>query len=373
MPQICEDIANNNGVFRKIMDKICQYVVGKGFKDEALNDISVVRYNPDGEKLINLIRQVAKYCVFYDGAFALQIRRNREGIVSELHVMDLGKLRKADDLSNPHWIYNRYRNRRQYTNGDDVYLPEYKADRSTEEQLQIVEFQKRTYGHYYGEVFVHYIEDVGVPFYPIPRWFSSSEIIYGNSAAGKAFLHKAKTQFIPSVIVTTGQLDTTRPDDKTLSDSERFSSNLKSQLDSDEPKTLFHITATSKDAMPQITTLDVTDLPKALVEVLTESSKLICQMMGVDPALIGFATEGQLGNNQQLATAEGMLNELARVTYRLPMIDAIKPILEAAGITGNFEIDDCRQYSFVPDTLLDVLTVNEKRALLGYEPLEQPA
>lgn len=368
VPQQCEDIANNNGIFRKVMDKLCQYVVGQGFKDKALNDKSVKVTDPN-ETLLKFIRSVAKYCVFYDGAFAVQVRRDRTGKVAHLSVIDIGKLRLSQDVENPHWIYNKYRGRLLYTQSDDVYIPEYKAERSPEAVLEMYEHQKKTYGHYYGEVYVHYLEDVGVPFYPIPRWFSSSEIIYGNSSAAKAFLHKAKTQFIPSVIVSTQKLDESRPDDNTLSDAEKFSRNLKSQLDSDEPRTMFHVAASSKDAMPQITTLDVTDLPKALVEVLSESSKLMCQMMGVDPALIGFATEGQLGNNQQLATAEGMLNELARVSYRLPMMDALKPLLEAIGITGDLEIEDVRMYSYIPDNLMEVLSVDEKRKLLGYEPL----
>jgi hypothetical protein len=254
-------------------------------------------------------------------------------------------------------------------------LPKYQGV-TVEKDWHIAEMarqRKQATGYYYGELLWHKPAKFGNFYYPIPEWFSSSEILQASGASGRALLQKANAQFMPSVIITTPMLDQTISNDGT-SELGAFHADLIAYQRGDKPAGIIHLQAQDKESMPQVTTLDVTDLPKALLEVYDGLGDATHRMFDVNPCLAGRAQAGQLGDNQQMATAEGMLNQDA-VSIRKEVLEIIQPIVNA--YAGDFVIDwDIKNlvlHKYIPDSLLDVLTVDEKRALIGYDPLPELA
>jgi hypothetical protein len=374
LPQVMEDVVNNNGPARIAIAKIDQYVLGKGFKNEEIGKIATSRIGV-GESLNSLFGRVSKCASFYEGAFALLIKRDRLARVSQIDYIDLGKLRRLRDDYNSqetiHYAYNQYIGRIGWSQGYDINLPAYKPDLSFEENTDIIAYQKRQYGNYYGEVLFHYTPNVGIDYYPIPSWYSSAELLLGNSNTGKAFNQMAKAQFMPPFVITTPPLDDTKGTNGQISEADRFAQGIRNKLASDDPGNLWHFTASTKDQMPEITTLNATDLPQSLINIWSDSAKGTLQLFDVAPELCGFAIAGQLGNNQQLAIAEGMLNDKA-AAIRHNIFEVLGPLLVQVGFENDFDVVERKMYNAIPDQVWAVMTPDEIRAQAGLPPLTQP-
>jgi hypothetical protein len=214
----------------------------------------------------------------------------------------------------------------------------------------------------------------GNSYYPIPKWYKSSEVLQAAGSINRAVLAKANVQFMPSVVIATPMFDADN-DNGGTSDLGFFQSQMLAYNNGDKPANFIHLQYQDKDSLPQITTLDTTDLPKALVEVGDGIAQAILRMWSVSPALAGYSTAGQLGNNQQLATEEGMLNNRAQ-SIRKDVLDLLAPIINAYAerlITVDYNVENLVLHKYIPDAYLPYLTTDEVRALMGYEPLPKPA
>ena len=375
LPYELLDYLNCTEFAKDAIDFVTDYICGKGFKDKASGSLNMSKLAPIGTdeylSLSDLVEACSREWLQWGGSFCLLIRRNEEGVIESvkpwLHVQDL-----RFGTSNPDYYQYYYQSRWRGTIGSQyISLPKYQGV-VVEKDWHTAEMErqrKQATAYYYGELLWYKPARFGNFYYPIPNWFSSSEILQASGAAGRALLQKANAQFMPSVIITTPMLDQTISNNGT-SELGDFHADLIAYQRGDKPAGIIHLQAQDKESMPQVTTLDVTDLPAALLDVYNGLGEAIYRMFKVNPCLAGYAQPGQLGDNQQMATAEGMLNERCEI-IREKIFSILQPIINA--YAGDFVIDwevvPRILHKYVQPEYLDVLTPDEKRIEIGYEPL----
>lgn len=380
LPFEWEDIVNSQPFAKLAMDTITRYVIGNGFVDPATaaynTDVLAPVGNPDYRSLQDLVIACTKQALMFDGSFALVIRRATDGTICAVELCDhISELRKVppryvqDDLS-----FVWYPNMRIYGTGSTKYYyhPYQGSVISEEQQAEMRAIQEaRNGGHYFGEVLWHYIPAYGVETYPIPKAFNGGEVLQANAATGRAIHAKAKVQFIPSIIITTPQIDDTK-DENGNSPLTDFHGDVIRYNGSDVNCNVMHFMGATKESMPQATVLNTTDLVGPLTEAYDSTAKQILMMYGVDPALIGYSTAGQLGNNQQLSIAEQRLNELAKLTRNTVfnvLQGPVNAMAQDANVALDWTIEPLELYKSVPAEKWEVMTPEEKREYYGLPPI----
>jgi hypothetical protein len=322
-----------------------------------------------------LFDAVVQQYLLWGGSIALLIRRADDGSIESIRLWQY-----MEDLrfgNNNEDYYRWYWKGRWFSTQGSEYiaLPRYQGVDVDPEWVRTEKARqlKNSHRYYYGELYWHRPAKFGNSYYPIPKWYKSSEVLQAAGSINRAVLAKANVQFMPSLVMATPMLSD-QNDNGGTSDLAHFQSQMLAYNNGDKPANFIHLQYQDKDSLPQITTLDTTDLPKALVEVGEGIAQAILRMWGVSPSLAGYSTAGQLGNNQQLATEEGMLNNRAE-SIRNAVLDLLMPIVNAyaEGLASiDYTIENLVLHKYIPDAYLQYLTTDEVRALMGYEPLPKP-
>lgn len=362
-------IVNGNSVSRQALDKVAQYIVGNGFKEQTMNELPTSTAAPKQHKdyvsLKHLVSQVAKQMSFWDGSFALLVRRSDDGAVAAIECLELGDLRKvrpAEGSEPSMYMYmpgsintnDMFRNR--------VDLPRYYGPKVNAEWAQ-AEKQRQldNYKVYYGEVLFHFVSGVGIDHYPIPKWYSSSEFIQGDSALNRAFQFTAAAAFVPPTYLLMPDMEQQQ---KAI-----FESEVMRKINGEQSRSINTLYFKSPEMKPEIISTNNSSQSNTITDAAEKSAQQVCRLHGVDPALCGYSVAGQLGNNQQLAVAEGMLNDMCR-GLRAELLEVLEPLVTSITGQWNAEWAERSTYVDIPKEAWEVMTMEEKRARLGLPVLE---
>jgi hypothetical protein len=379
LPYEALDYFNCSDLPETAVEFMAHYVKGQGFSNEATKLLNMSRLAPIGTETYMsfqmLFDAVVQQYLLWGGSIALLIRRADDGSIESIrpwqYMEDLRFGNNNEDYYRWYW-----KGRWFSTQGSEyISLPRYQGVDVDPEWVRAEKARqlKNSHRYYYGELYWHRPAKFGNSYYPIPKWYKSSEVLQAAGSINRAVLAKANVQFMPSLVMATPMLSD-QNDNGGTSDLAHFQSQMLAYNNGDKPANFIHLQYQDKDSLPQITTLDTTDLPKALVEVGEGIAQAILRMWGVSPALAGYSTAGQLGNNQQLATEEGMLNNRAE-SIRNAVLDLLMPIVNAyaEGLASiDYTIENLVLHKYIPDAYLQYLTTDEVRALMGYEPLPTP-
>jgi len=355
VPQILEDAALNSGVAKTSMRTKVDFCLGDGFKYEPYNLLSVSdEQDPQANgyaPILNCLREVLNYAVFYDGAFALRIYRNPQtGNICLIKPCNLGNLRIGITNKNDTRVfrYNQFTNRLMYSVGWDEFLPEYNPDLSMQDITAMIDLQVKNHGRYCGEIYYHYIEEPGAPYYPIPAAFRSLDLVKGVSASEKAFNKKAMQSWIGNFVLKIPKLSNETGNNGQPSEKEIFMAGIKAQSTGDADNTIILLENDGSGTGPDVSMLNNTAAPAQMVDVIANGAMEVCKLYQVDPVLAGYALPGQLGNVQQIVNAQKMLNSHCKGIIQ-PILDAINPMLLDMGISlpQPLEIKESNQFQYV--------------------------
>lgn len=84
---------------------------------------------------------------------------------------------------------------------------------------------------------------------------------------------------------------------------------------------------------------------------------------GVNPVLLGYDAANTLGNTQALANASAELANLVESDQQ-----DITDVFTMLWPDKDWSIKRFNPISYIPDKILDDLTPDERRALVGYQP-----
>lgn len=130
----------------------------------------------------------------------------------------------------------------------------------------------------------------------------------------------------------------------------------------------------SPEQAAKITTFD--SEKQGEFEKLAEMAKInIISAHRIPPVLAMIETAGKLGGNQQISESHNLfMNSVVIPDFQEPLLRFTNKLIELAGFNFTVEINQLNSLTMVDKiNPNDVLTVNEQRELLGYEPIETPS
>lgn len=127
------------------------------------------------------------------------------------------------------------------------------------------------------------------------------------------------------------------------------------------------------NSKPEILPIQVSNADKqytVLAELAVQNIMIANRV--TSPMLLGVKTEGQLGGRSEMLQAYELYQNTVIKPFQNIILKTFNKILKVNGIALGVSIKDVKPLSsvFDADTLKDVLTQDEIRAELGYEPLE---
>ena len=127
------------------------------------------------------------------------------------------------------------------------------------------------------------------------------------------------------------------------------------------------------NSKPEIVPIAISDADKqfTVLNELTIQNIMIGHRV-TSPSLLGVKTEGQLGGRNELTQAYELYMNSVVKPFQNTILKTFKKLLNINGITASFSIKDVQPLNsiFDADTLKEVLTQDEIREQLGFEPLE---
>lgn len=222
----------------------------------------------------------------------------------------------------------------------------------------------------------------GKPDYPIPDYYAGIDWFHAD--AGIAGFHKSniKNNFLMSILLKV------IGDPNAIGNSENGKKNkdlLKEDLETnfsgpDNAGKAIIFWAKNKEAFPSLESFPTSQNDKLFVAVEGIITDHIARVTKVPPIIANIQVAGKLGGSQEVLNSIDLLKHRVAGKQRLiedMFNDLIFPIAEknllpkqASGEPVVYGISSFTASSIVPDILLDELTDTEKRALIGYAPLE---
>ena len=242
--QMIELIAGNPTAMRAILKK-AEYIVAKGFKNEALNDFIVTQ----GKSAYKLLCETAiQYAIFECVTWHIARRADNKIGSVDIHPFEMCRKRIDGNID-----YNPTLLSQQEKINDYRTYPLFKPTNKIEKG-------------YKGEILYHWNKTPMSFNFPVASWFSGEYTIKTGSELALMDLELVENGFMPSAILTyIGHLDDTKKDDGSLTQKEQFKQVTdKWTSKSKDPSTgkslrysLLILNAESKEQVAQLETVDI--------------------------------------------------------------------------------------------------------------------
>ena len=358
-PQEAIELVGNNPIAKQAMRKRARYIFGDGgFVSEA------DRLKDAGGKTANqLLQRIAVDVALFQG-FALQIARDGSGNISKVDNIPFEWIRKhpegglsvnrtlGTNKEKKEWErYPEYRGKAQIALGDLA--------------LMKSEFNGNP------EIAYFYTADPMSFDYPVPDWFAGEFDVRTDTELMLLDNEMATNGFMPSGIMTfPGDIDdeTEDEDGKTAADYrddtlKQFTGNARNPNTGKSSRMrLMVFDVPDRESAPIFEPLNIEKIINGSTDKRDDVSRRVCRLFGIHPVLMGFSEATVLGNQQALANASEEASNDVRPDQEM-ITEAFKDVFD-----GEFVLSSYKPVNFIPDRLLDVLTPDEKREMVGYEP-----
>lgn len=338
LPNYLIELRDSSGMHNSILQKKSLYTYGKGPTQE------IPQFKTGTEE--NLQAIIDDYLLY--GMYAIQVIWSTDGseIAYAEHV-DLSKLRAGKKIGVgkiPFWYYSNDWNNTKKVENKIVEYPAY--DPNTPEGSQI---------------YVYKPYSSGLSYYSKPKYWSIQNYILLDWEISNFHINNVKNGFAPSMSIVM------KDNPETQEERDDIYANLKAQYSgSQNAGEIFLIFADENGA--EINPINANDSDQRysqLMEIV--KGQILSGHSITNPVLYGVETPGALGGRTELVEAY----ELTMNTEIKPTREKIsKSLSEVLGIPP-IEFEDASPVSFgFSETIMkDILTVDEMRDLIGYEPL----
>jgi len=350
----------NSGTAKRAVTKRAAYISANGFQDEQSATFEVSP-NKTANKLLF---EIAVYQTYFKG-FTLHIKRNLASEIAEVKVYPLQDVRKRLDGK---FSYNPTYSALKFDADKEQIIESFKGARTLSE-TELVSVMKN------GEMIYGYHKSADNPQYGIPDYYAGIEDIWTSSELQKLDNESVVNAFMPSAILTTfGDLDNVHKDESGYTEKEAFdegleafTGNVKDQNGRSGRMRLMVMNVRTKEEAPILQSFDAKSIVDAANAKRDIIDRAVCRLFGVPPVLNGFQDASILGNQQALANASLELSNDVKSDQEL-----IQEVFSMIYPGMDWTITTFKPINYIPDALLDVLTANEKRALLGYAEIVTP-
>lgn len=326
---------NSSGTARECIDKISIFTFGGGFADATIAS-SMANAN----QTFNTLLQVTALNQSYLEAVSLRVLMNNAGEASRAYLVPTQTLRR---WGTSRFQYNPLMGEYNRDRREDRYLQEYDPTEPPAARRERMYEQISKYGEQLGDIVYAFNEGMGEHYdiYPVPKFYSGIEDIKSDAGISRLELRNIKKGWRANVIISTGPMDDETEDEKGKTQKARFDENIK-KFQGEEGASVLHLDGAVNEQKPDVKILDVAELLDQTDKATDRVGRKVCRHMGVPPILVGFATPGQLGANQEI------INTMA--LFQISVFKRQQMIREAFATvwpTRNWEIKQSDLWSYL--------------------------
>lgn len=338
-PKYLLSLYNESPKHGAIVKSKSNYIYGQGFDN---NDI----VNSNGDTWNDVLKRSIKDDELYRGYY-LQIIWNRLKQVSEIYHIEFHKVRVSKDLQK-FYVKNDWMDFREKPR----------------------EYEAFNINNPFGSQIYYYKEyNPSYEVYPLPVYFQGLNYIESDIEVSRHILGMAKQSFVGSTLINLNNGDPINEEHK--GEIER---GIIKKFTGDSGKRVVIMFNRSKDNAAEIVPLATTTLTK---EDFTNVNNLIQQEIFashqiVSPTLFGIKTEGQLGGRNEIRDAYEIFNNVYVNERQTQLESVFNKFYKLKGGQGELSIQPVEplKFEFTENVMVQNLTQNEIRALMGKEPLQ---
>lgn len=360
-PEYILDLYNTSSMHNAIIENKSKSISGIGIKVEGEDNLNT------GEKIIvddilnkvsfdcdlqELVRRISKdWCLM--GSFALEIIWNKSrNAIAQINHIDVSKVRISEMVEGK--ILNYY------------YSQDWKNRKIKPTQIQT--YNPLTARKYPRQLL--YVKEyrTGNDYYALPGYISAINWISLDAEISKFHLSNIQNGFTPSLLISFNNGVPTPEEMDVINDQLE-----KKYSGSKNAGKLMLTFNESKDKAPDIKVLETSNLDKQFIQ-LNESvlQNIISAHKVTSPLLMGIKTAGELGGSNELEIAFKIFENNVIKPERLLIEQTLNKLLAKFKTPVKIEIvPNSFDISFSEATLLSILSIDEMRAKIGYEPVSK--
>ncbi len=377
LPQECLRVVYDSGTAEACASRLAQFIGGKGFAAEATANM---RAN-DEQTLNDLLAEAKHYAALGLGV-AVVVRYTYGGQRGDVYVEPADCLRRAKDGG--FFVVNYGLAMGLNKPADNrVYLP-YDALASEAEIAEQVAEAASSEAGYWGHLLFSFEARPGRTNYPVPGYYAAKEDLETDAALARYERKQALNGFYPDAVMTVvgqkyeaipdeqwvlaeGQTEDDRPVDESP-DLEDLKKNIKAMKGSESESSVLLLTAGSQDELPDLKFIEKGPNSKGMTDMRARIVSAVCRHMGVPPELIGVATPGVLGNNQQIVNLINLFN----LTVEDRRAGITTPLARLFPELSDWSVKQLKPVDYIDPIVAAQLTADEIRAFGGFAALEKP-
>lgn len=335
LPNFIVSVVNNSGTARECIDKLQTFIYGNGFKDPQVANSTA---NLDGN-YNKLLSELSLYTAYSD-CVPMRVMMDNEGNAARVYPVQWQQLRRKGKKI---FIYNPLMGETGVVRSGNRELRVYDPLEPAAERRARMIKQMEEYKEQLGDIVYHFNKGVGVGYdvYSVPKYYSGIDDLESDAGITRLELRNIKKGFRANVIISTGPIDNTVEDDKGTTAKQRFDANIK-KFTGEDAASILHIDGAVNEAKPDVKLMDTAAILDQTDKATDRLGRKVCRHMGVPPVLCGFATAGQLGNNQELVN----MMELFKLTV-IKRQDLISQALKIVFPKQDFTISPSTLWSTV--------------------------
>jgi len=353
---------DESGTATACIDVLSQYIYADGLVNEQLGNFKINEKQTFNE----LIAEVTSYVAPFQ-AVSLYVMRGLNGKVSELKIVPFEQIRKTDRGT---FIVNNTFGTAKYKKEKDKEFPAFYGAEISPDELRehVMEWGENT-----GEILYYFRKKPMKNYYPIPTFYSAIEDINTDSENSKYELESVTNSFLPSGILNiVGNYDNTQEDENGMTQQdyldatlEQFTGNVKDDTGASGRQKLLILQAKTKEELAVYQPLSNEGILNAIENSTKRVAEKVARAFGVPPFLIGLG--GNVGfSTNIIADNIELFNNRVKVLQNL-----ISDALQQCYPQLEFTMTQLKPIKFIDREILKDLTIDERREIAGYEPLNQ--
>jgi capsid portal protein len=321
-------------------------------KTDKKTDAFIQFVNED-ESMDELIKKLAYDLVVF-GGYAINVIWSKDrNSISELYHIDFANIRcgKMDERKRINEYY--YSEDWSKYKPEYVSIPAFNINKNKKEPSQLL---------YYSSY------NPGLKYYPLPSYIGSSAAIETQIEIDNFHLAHIKNGMTPNILINFPNGVPTGEERR------KIERQIRDKYVGTDNAGKFIITfSESPDLAPTITTLSASQLDKQFLQLEQTVLQNILSGHGVvSPLLVGIPTAVGLGGTQIISDSWELYHNRVINPFKKDILTTINKIM-AINKMKELSINTSSpvSFNFSEQTLLQILTTNELREMIGYDPIEQ--
>jgi hypothetical protein len=340
---------DDSGTAKQCITKLTQFTAGRGFEDQA---IAASKINPD-QTFNSGLYDFAIYASYFKSV-CYRVLFNNAGEPAMIYPVPSNKMRRVGKNS---FVYNEmFGSKLLYNKSQDIHLQRYNPAEDKLARKQRIFDQIKNHGEQWGDVVYYFKKGVGLhqDIYAVPDYYSGIDDIYSDAGISRIERRNIKRGWKTGVAVSTGPISRVAPvndEGKVTGDSpfDQLTKTLK-RFTEEDAASVIHLEGATPETKPDIKVIDVATVLDQTDKATERVGRKVCRIMGVPPILVGFATPGQLGQNQEIVNTMEL--------FKLTIVEMQSMIQEALKI-----VYPDRNFNILPLGLWDTLTPKPNEAI----------